>query len=384
MEYTYKIRIYPGKTQKKELIEAFGANRFFFNTCLKNNKIIIGNMFTASTMTHYGAKNKANLNHLNNYLKKTHDWYRHTESTSLQSTRDNFLRGFQSFFRGNGYPRFKSRKNPVQSIRIANNKNSIRIENNHLRLNKFGYFKYHDNREIQGRILNTTIKLENGRWFACVLVDKDIKDLPKTGKITGIDLGKRHLLNFANGDVTDKLNLKKENKEVSRLNRELSRRTKGSNNYNKTLHKLRKAYNKLNDKKNDFYHKLSTQIVSSYDFISMEKLQIKNMLKEKKSARSTHEIAWYKLTSLIEQKASMYAKDFIKVPPHYTSKDCSVCGYRYNDLERGVSSWLCPECNTMHDRDVNAARNILFKGLKSFMKIYEGGQLSGNEKHISV
>lgn len=380
MEYTYKIRIYPNNSQKQELYETFGANRFFFNTCLKINQMIVGNMFTASTKTYYAAKNKSNLNHINNHLKNTFKWYKKIESTSLQSTRDNFLKAFQSFFRGNGFPHFKSRKNPVQSIRIVNNKDSIRIENNRLRLNKFGFFKYKDNRQIQDRIINTTIKFDNGRWFACILVDKNIEELPKTGLVTGIDLGKRHLLNFVEGRVIDKLNLTNENNTISRLQRELSRRTPKGKNYNKTLHKLQKAYNKINDKKNDFYHKLSTKIVSSYDFISMEKLQIKNMLKEKRSARSTHEIAWYKLTNLIEQKASMYGKDFIKIDPKYTSKDCSVCGYRYKDLGRAVSSWICPKCNTQHDRDINAACNILNKGLK----LYEGGQLSGNEKHTGV
>ncbi|MDR2966363.1 MAG: transposase [Methanobacteriaceae archaeon] len=281
MEYTYKIRIYPNNSQKQELFETFGVNRFFFNTCLKINQITISNMFMAPTMTYYGVKNKSNLNHLNNYLKSTYEWYKKIESTSLQSTRDNFLKVFHSFFRGNGFPRFKSRKNPVQSIKIANNNDSIRVENNHLRLNKFGYFKYKDNRKIKGKIINATVKLDNGRWFACIVIDRLIEELPKTGCFTGIDLGKRHLLNFCNGKVIDKLNLTKENNTVSRLQRELSRRTFGSNNYNKTLRKLQKAYNKLNDKKNDFYHKLSTQIVLSYDFISMEKLQIKNMLKEK-------------------------------------------------------------------------------------------------------
>jgi len=363
MEYTYKIRIYPNNSQKQELYNTFGANRFFFNQCLQINQITIGNMFTASTQIYYGAKNQSNLNHLNNYLKKTYEWYNQIESTSLQSTRDNFLKAFQSFFRGNGFPRFKSRKNPLQSIRIANNNNSIRIENNRLRLNKFGFFKYSDNRQIEGRILNTTIKLDNGRWFACILVDKIIDELPKTHKFTGIDLGKRHLLTFADGVVIDKLHLTEENNTISRLQRELSRRLPGGKNSKKTLYKLQKAYNKLNDKKNDFYHKISTMIVSSHDFISMEKLQIKNMLKEKRSAPSTHEIAWYKLTNLIEQKAKMYGKDFVKVDPKYTSKDCSVCGYRNKELGRGVSSWFCPECKTQHDRDVNAARNILNKGL---------------------
>jgi putative transposase len=150
MEYTYKIRVYPNNSQKQKLFETFGDNRFFFNTCLNNSKIIIGNMFTASSTTYYGAKYKSNLNHLNSYLKKTYEWYKGIESISLQSTRDNFLRAFQSFFRGNGYQRFKSRKNSVQSIRIANNKNAIRIENNRLRLNKFGFFKYNDNRHIEG------------------------------------------------------------------------------------------------------------------------------------------------------------------------------------------------------------------------------------------
>lgn len=135
MEYTYKIRIYPNNSQKQELIETFGANRFFFNECLKNNQITIGSMFSASSKTYYGAKNKSNLNHLNNHLKNTFKWYKKIESTSLQSTRDNFLKAFQSFFHGNGFPKFKSRKNPVQSIRITNNNNSIRIENKHLRLN---------------------------------------------------------------------------------------------------------------------------------------------------------------------------------------------------------------------------------------------------------
>ncbi len=207
------------------------------------------------------------------------------ESTSLQSTCDIYNNSFKRFFsKQNGYIKFKSRKNPVQSIRLKNNNNSIRFEGNKLRLNKFGFVKYRDKRIIKGNILSATVKFENGRWYA-VLNCKNVPiiPLPRTGHSVGIDLGLSSLMVFSDGEKREPISrLTKIEKRIARLNKSLSRKEKTSENFKKNVKKLNKLYARVVDIRNDEYQKLSTEIVERFDFIGMEKLQPKNMIKNKR------------------------------------------------------------------------------------------------------
>ncbi|MDR2623584.1 MAG: helix-turn-helix domain-containing protein [Methanobrevibacter sp.] len=224
---SYKIRIYPDKSLQERLFENFGCNRFVFNQLLSNNKLIFEIAVNNPRINPNNYKPRINRVTLNNWLnefKKKHFFLKNAESTSLQSICDIFKDSIIRFFnRQNNYPRFKSRKNPMQSIRLKNNNNSIQFENNKLRLPRLGFVKYRDNRKIRGYILSATIRFENGRWFA-VLNCKNVpvEPLSKTGDKIGIDLGLRDLMTFSNGEKRKPITrLTKIESQISRVNQNL-------------------------------------------------------------------------------------------------------------------------------------------------------------------
>ncbi len=264
---SFKLRIYPGKSLQDKFRMNFGCNRFLFNQLLGNSKLNIGLVFNNPRINPYNYGQVFNRVNINNWLKlfkKEYSFLNRAESTSLQSTCDIYNDSFKRFFRKqNGHPRFKSRKNPAQSIRLKNNNNSVRFEGNKLRLPVFGLVRYRDKRIIKGKILSATVKFENSRWYV-VLNCKEVpvKSLPKTGASVGIDLGLKDLMIFSNGEKRKPISrLNKIEEKINRLNRKLSQKVKGSQNYKKIVKKLQKQYNKIKDIRNNEYHKLSTKII---------------------------------------------------------------------------------------------------------------------------
>jgi putative transposase len=353
------------------LHENFGYNRFVFNQLLGNNKLmfdVVVNNPQINPNNYKPSINRTVTNKWLNYFKQEYSFLKDGESTSLQSTCDIYNDSFKRFFnKQNDYPRFKSKKNPVQSIRLKNNNNSIRFEDNKLKLPRFGFVKYKDNRTIKGSILSATVKVENGRWFA-VLNCKNVpvEPLPKTKNFVGIDLGLKDLMTFSNGEKRKPItHLAKIESQIAKHNKNLSRKIKGSANWKKNVAKLHKLYNKVTDIRNDEYQKLSTEIVQFYDLIGLEKLQPKNMIKNRKLSHSISQIAWTRLIDMIQYKASWYEKIFIQVDRFFpSSKLCSYCGYKKEDLTLAIRQWICPECKTHHDRDVNASINILNESIR--------------------
>jgi putative transposase len=268
--------------------------------------------------------------HLHNWLKtfkKEHSFLKDSESTSLQSTCDIFQDSMIRYLKKqNKFPKFKSRKNPVQSIKIKNNNNSIRFENNKLRIPIFGLIRYKDNREIKGDILSTTVKIENGRWYAILnCKNVPIEPLTPTNDKIGIDLGLKDLMTFSNGEVRKPIpTITKIESKIARLNKALSRKVKGSKNWKKNVQKLQKLYNRLYDTRNDKYQKLSTEIVKCFDFIGMETLSVKNMIKNRRLSHSISQISWSKLVDMIKYKAEWHDKTIIQVSKVFpSSKLCN-------------------------------------------------------------
>jgi putative transposase len=353
------------------LHENFGYNRFVFNQLLGNNKLmfdLVVNNPRINPNNYKPSINRTATNNWLNYFKKSYSFLKDGESTSLQSTCDIYNDSFKRFFnKQNDYPRFKSKKTPVQSIKLKNNNNSIRFEDNKLKLPIFGFVRYKDNRITEGKILSATVKLENGRWFA-VLNCKNVpvEPLPKTNDSVGIDLGLKDLMTFSNGEKRKPITrLQKIEKQIARLHKNLSRKVKGSKNWKKNVKKLHKLYNKVFDIRNDEYQKLSTEIVRSYDLIGLEKLQPKNMIRNRRLSHSIGQIAWTRLIDMIRYKCEWYDKIFIQVDRFFpSSKLCNHCGYKKEDLTLAIREWVCPDCQTHHDRDINASINILNESLK--------------------
>jgi putative transposase len=339
---------------------------FVFNQLLNYNKLVFDLVVNNPRVNPHNHKPKVNRSTLNNWLnvlKSDYSFLKNSESTSLQSTCDIFKDSMIRFFtKQNQFPRFKSRKNPVQSIKLKNNNKSIRFEKNKLKLPRFGLVKYRDNRKIKVDILSATVKCENSRWFA-VLNCKNVLMTPfaKTGDNVGIDLGLKDLMTFSNGEKRKPITrLTKIEHQIAKLNKKLSKQVREFNNWRKAVHKLQKLYNKVFDIRNNEYQKLSTEIIKSFDLIGLEKLSVKNMIKNKRLNHSISQISWSRLVDMIKYKAEWYDKKCIQISKVFpSSKLCNKCGYKNEDLTLAIREWTCPKCGSKHDRDINASINIL-------------------------
>ena len=313
--------------------------------------------------------NIRNFNMMLKMLKAEYPFLRDGESTSQQQVFRDLVKAFNNFFKhGYGYPLFKSRKNPKQSFRIQKNGNNIQVSNRRIRLAKLGYIHYRTSKEYRkllktSKINNVTVKRENGKYYAVVNITTSVEELEKTGSSIGIDLGLKKLATLSNGEIIDNLDLKKEDSMIKKYQKKLSRQEYMSKNYKKTLKKIHKWINKKNNKIKNEYHHLSKNLVEKYDIISMENLNIKGMFKNKKWAPKMQKINLYKLIQMIKYKSEWYGKKFIQIDRFYpSSQKCNICNYQYTNLTLATRKWTCPICGTKHQRDINAAKNILKQG----------------------
>ena len=312
-------------------------------------------------------------------LKKCKPFLKKADSTGLQASTDRLIKAYEGYYdRRTGRPKFKSlKKNPVRSITLRNNeyktkdgiKGSIRWQDNRLRLNKLGYIEVKHKRDINGKIKEATILKENGRWFVCIVYEMEKiplpSDFPQHDLYVGIDVGLTDFITFSNGKTIPKPDLKRINGRIQYYNQKLSRKKEGGSNWKKTLQKLHKWINRKNNVVQDYYHKVSYNIVKHCKFIAMETLNIRGMIKSNLS-RSIHEIGWGKLIEMIRYKARWYGREFVQIDRWFpSSKKCNVCGEINHGLGRGEREWECPHCHTVHQRDVNAAKNILDEGLRA-------------------
>ena len=241
---------------------------------------------------------------------------------------------------------------------------------NLIKLPKIGIVKTKLSREFEGRILNATVsRTASGKYFVSLCVEMDIELLlgRNNGQQIGIDVGIKDFFSDDQGNtVANPQVLKRMEKKLKRLQRNLSRKAKGSNNRNKARIKLARLYERIANIRKDFLHKESTNLVKENQLIAVENLKIKNMLRNHKLAKAISDVSWAEFFRMLEYKAKLYGCDRVKVDTFYpSSQTCSCCGYQnWATKNLGIRKWTCPQCNTQHDRDVNAARNILSKALE--------------------
>lgn len=359
----YKFRVYPNKTQKILLNKTLGCCRFVFNHFLnvrretwENEKKSVSYSDTSALMT----KLKSDEEHL---------WLKEVDSIALQQSLRDLEVAHQNFFKhGRGYPKFKSRRNHLQSYRTCGK--SIRIEGKRIRLPKVGLVRIEQSREFYGRILSVTItKTATEKYFVSLCVEEDMVDNLKRndGGQVGIDVGLKKFCTFSNGKVVANPRiLRRLSKKLTKAQYSLSRRKFDGKNRNRQRIRLARVHEKIANARKDFLHKLTTKLCRENQTIAVETLNVQGMLKNHKLAKSITDASWGEFFRQLQYKAFLYGCDVLKVPTFYpSSQTCSNCGYK-NPITRDMSvrEWDCPKCGVNHDRDKNAAINILRKALE--------------------
>lgn len=364
MYRAFKYRFYPSPSQEVLLRKTLGCSRFVYNHFLAlrikewiANQKTVSFYETSSLLTNL--KKEVNTN-----------WLNEVSSVALQQSLQNLQEAYNNFFRGLkkkqkvGFPRFKKKSNrnsiTLTKAGFSHKNGEIFIAKSKKKLN------IHWSRQLPSEdISSITISLTpSGKWFISILVEDNVDyTLPLCNKVLGIDLGIETFATTSNGDKIKSPDLKKEYQKLKKLQKKHSKKKNGSENKNKARLKVARQHEKITNIREDFHHKLSTRIINENQVVVLEDLNVSGMVKNRKLARAISQQGWSQFVTFLKYKATMYGRELVQVDRFYpSSKTCSSCGSIQTKMPLNIREWTCDACGTTHDRDVNAAKNLMALG----------------------
>ena len=368
-----KVRLYPNKMQEQTLNKVLGCYRFVYNHMLARKQEAY-----KADKTNIGLTELSKYFHHELLKDEQYQWLTEQNTKVVRQAIRQMLTAYDKFFKEHkGFPKFKSKKDkqsasfPSDAISKTNAFDARKItltkklKNISFRCSDLYHKrlqKYKDN--IRSATLSKT---KSGNFFLSILIDMDNNELIKFGKTSrdvGIDLGVKDFVITSDGEVFENKHFyKKDEKKLAKLQRQLSKKRKGSSNFHKQCKHIAKVFNTITNKKENYIHSVVNYLLRHYDTIYMEDLNVQGMLKNHKLAKAIQEVGFFKFKTVLTNKALQNDKKVVLIGRYYpSSKTCSQCGYIHKGLKLKDRHWQCPNCGANHDRDYNAALNILYEG----------------------